>query len=512
MKVETMKVSILAKLMMSFFVVGIVPLVIVGIISLKDAKKIGYGAAKDAETLGEEAVADTNTAITKLVGDSFLKLSIQISQNIQNALVERENDALSLSRMISDQTKDVLKMKQTLLAFSARRASWWYNSGTDEMPIEKRMMLPLYSEITYINRSGMEVVKVVDGTLETKLRNVSDPANTTFKTETYFKQTKSLSEGKIYVSRLNTWYLSQEEARKDAPPDSKKWNTVRGRDTMKHGNIRFGAPVFVNNIFDGIILLSMDYRHLQTWTKHVDPANERPVVSTSYEGNYILMYDDNGDTVVHPKPNNIRGYIEDGTIQHSNTVATPGGIFNLKQFDKSPTYREIYDATIGQGKSLVKSAVDVQGRNKMTISLPIPYDKGEYGESGFFGGIMLSVNTDRFYETARNTEKKISARIAATNQRIKLSTEGMQTQNTILAVTLITILVVIILGIFTATTISKPIRELTRVANTISEGNVDVEIPDIKTQDEIYELAESLRAVLAAVDFFREELDMNTEK
>ena len=106
----------------------------------------------------------------------------------------------------------------------------------------------------------------------------------------------------------------------------------------------------------------------------------------------------------------------------------------------------------------------------------------------------------------------ISVKIADANEKIKRSTEGVQTENTILAVTLATILVVVILGIFAANSISKPIRELTRVANVISDGNVDVEIPVIKTKDEIYDLGESMKAVLAAVDFFRETLGMNEDE
>ncbi|MBN2343799.1 MAG: cache and HAMP domain-containing protein [Deltaproteobacteria bacterium] len=508
-----MKITILIKLMISFLIVGMIPLIIVGIISLQDAKKIGYGAAKDAENLGAEAVADTTSAITELVGDAFLKIANQLSKNIRDSLEERKTDARTLANLVAVNSMTPDSLQQTLLGISkSKQSEIWFNTGTDASPKEERATIPLYAELAYIDETGMEIAKVVNGEVQTELNDVSKPENTAFKTETYFEKAKALKSGEVYVSRLNTWYLTEEEARKSVPEDTKEWNIVPGRDVMKTGNVRFAAPVYTEDVFKGIVVLSLDYRHIQEWTKHVDPALSSPVVSTTYEGNYILMYDDKGDTLVHPKPNNIRGYLENGTLEHRNTVATPGGIFNLNKFDKSETYKEIYEQTIQKGETLVKSAVDVKGRNKMTISVPIAFDSEEYKDSGFFGGIMLSVNTDKFYETARRTEKKISEKIAATNARIKLSTEGMQTENTILAVTLVTILLVIILGIIAANTISRPIRELTRVANIISEANVDVEIPEIRTRDEIYDLAESLKAVLAAVDFFREELGMNKEK
>jgi HAMP domain-containing protein len=508
-----MKVSILAKLMFSFLLVGMVPLIIVGVVSLKDARKIGYGAAKDAEELGNEAVQDTTGAITELVGKSFLNIASHLSLNIQSILKERENDTLTIASMISSSDGTRNAIEQLLTAFnSGKSAEIWYNTGTDLAPREEHATIPLYSELAFINPAGMEVTKIVDGKPAAKLVNVSRPANTTFKNELYFSKTRALKNGEVYVSRLNTWYLSEEDARKDVPKDSRAWNIVPGRDSMKSGNIRFATPVFMGGQFKGIVVLSYDYRHVQGWTKHIDPALVTPVVSTSYEDNYILMFDDQGDTLVHPKPNNIRGYLEDGTLQHRNTKATPGGIFNLKEFDASMTYKEIYDKTLIDGATLVKSAVDVKGRKKMTISVPIRYTAGEYKDSGFFGGLMLSVNTDNFYQPAQATEKRIANRIKETNAEIKRATEGMQTENTILAVTLATILLVIILGLIAAGTISRPIRRLTQTANLISEANVDVEVPEIKTRDEIYDLAQSLKSVLAAVDFFREELGIKREK
>ncbi|MBN2718893.1 MAG: HAMP domain-containing protein [Deltaproteobacteria bacterium] len=490
-----------------------VPIIIVGIISLQDARKIGYGAAKDAENLGAEAVSDTTAAITGLVGDAFLKIARQIAQNIRADLLERETDTRTLARILATGNLTAESMQPVITAFhQSKQADIWYNTGTDVAPKEKKETIPIYSELAFIDVAGMEIVKVVNGQPAETLADVSKPENTAFKAEAYFSKTINLKKGDVYVSRLNTWYLPEEVARKDVPEDTKEWNILPGRDVMKSGNMRFATPVFVADELKGIVVLSYDYRHIQAWTKHIDPALDAPVVSTTYEGNYILMYDDQGDTLIHPKPNNIRGYLEDGTLAHRNTVATPGGIFNLSHFDKSDTYKEIYQHTISDGETLVKSAIDVKGRNKMTISVPIPYNRGEYQRSGYLGGLMLSVNTDKFYETARITENKISERIAATNERIRLSTEGVQTENTILAVTLATILMVIILGIIAANTISKPIRELTKTANIISEANVDVEIPVIKTRDEIYDLAESLKAVLAAVDFFREELGMKEKK
>ena len=48
--------------------------------------------------------------------------------------------------------------------------------------------IPIYKEISLINQSGQEIIKVVDNRLlsEAQLKNVRYPKNTTFKSETYF--------------------------------------------------------------------------------------------------------------------------------------------------------------------------------------------------------------------------------------------------------------------------------------------------------------------------------------
>lgn len=60
-----------------------------------------------------------------------------------------------------------------------------------------------------------------------------------------------------------------------------------------------------------------------------------------------------------------------------------------------------------------------------------------------------------------------------------------------------------------STTVIKDLNALTKAANKISQGNVNVKIPEIKAENEVREMGESLKAVLAAVDFLREQLGMN---
>jgi len=50
----------------------------------------------------------------------------------------------------------------------------------------------LYKEMALIDKNGNEQIKIVDGQATKKLVNVSNPANTEYKTEDYFCQDKKI--------------------------------------------------------------------------------------------------------------------------------------------------------------------------------------------------------------------------------------------------------------------------------------------------------------------------------
>lgn len=58
--------------------------------------------------------------------------------------------------------------------------------------------------------------------------------------------------------------------------------------------------------------------------------------------------------------------------------------------------------------------------------------------------------------------------------------------------------------LFFSRTIIKDITNLTKATNRISRGELDVQLPEIKSRNEIYELNEGLKSVVAAVEFLKE--------
>ena len=65
----------------------------------------------------------------------------------------------------------------------------------------------------------------------------------------------------------------------------------------------------------------------------------------------------------------------------------------------------------------------------------------------------------------------------------------------------------LLVGIFMAYSITKPIKQLTQVTNKISAGDLTVHMPDIKSKDEIHDLNEGIKGVLAAVQFLTDEVE-----
>jgi methyl-accepting chemotaxis protein len=58
--------------------------------------------------------------------------------------------------------------------------------------------------------------------------------------------------------------------------------------------------------------------------------------------------------------------------------------------------------------------------------------------------------------------------------------------------------------LFFSRTIIKDITNLTKAASRISQGELDVQLPEIKSRNEIYELNEGLKSVVAAVEFLKD--------
>ncbi|MCK4997566.1 HAMP domain-containing protein [Candidatus Pacearchaeota archaeon] len=325
---------------------------------------------------------------------------LKIAKTFSNFLNERVNDTFYVSNF---NYSNIEIAKESIRDFySEHNSEIWFNLGSDNSPIEQRKEIPLYSSIIFIDTNGNEVLKYFDNVFSNNLLDISVIQNTEFKSETYFEDTIEMESGEVFIGKIMTWYTGSakvfEEASADVK-DNKIYEEVIGRDILKQGVMRFSSPVYENGKLKGIVVLSLDYRHLQELFKHFEPNNDFPVVSTSYAGNYLLVFDVDGNTIFHPKPNNILGYLEDGQLAGFNEpgFAREGNIFNLYKYKGSFSYNEMAKKVLEDKETFSSSATDVGGRTKVVMSVPILYSnsKTNYADVGVFAGIMMSIQLEQ---------------------------------------------------------------------------------------------------------------------
>jgi hypothetical protein len=271
----------------------------------------------------------------------------------------------------------------------------------------QQTMVPLYKEMTLIDRNGNEKIKVIDGQIVTadKLTNVSIPASTTYKTEEYFGKTKVLNKGEIYVSPVTGWYINK---------------AAFAKGERFSGIVRFATPVFDQSGFSGIITLALDYRHLAQFTDQLVPTQAEKVFETDPStGNYAYMVDYRGFVVSHPADYHIVGLNPDGTAvptvsaQNAKELASKGAdalnMFEMGFLDPN-LFHIVKEAAAGKTGIVTYK---YGGLTKFVAYAPIKFYASNIPEPAGFGWIGLGLEVEKYNEAAlkvsQNIEKESKA-------------------------------------------------------------------------------------------------------
>ena len=407
-----------------------------------------------------------------LASESLQMRATQIADNVANFLHQCESDLIFLSRSQLDQS--------ILLNFYASRmGEIWYRTGSAAAPLEIREQVPLYRSIALIDKNGMEKLVIRDGSVvpAAGLRNVSAPSRTKFLTEDYFTRVRT-QPGKMYVSHLTGFHISKQDQ-------------LNGADEPEHafdgktyqGVIRFAAALFDSRgSFNGVVVVSLDHRHLMEFTQHIDPGYNFFTVFPSYKsGNYAFMFDDEGWIITHPKYWDIRGLDTHGkliapyTKQSTEADINSGRIpFNL---DYSgfihPNYPRVA-AQVRQHETGYVDTTNVGGEKKIMAYAPIIYDRGDYALHGVFGGITIGFQLNQFHDAARKGNRLIKQQLGEHRTR-----SG--------AILLITSLLAAVSAWALSRGITNPLLQLTKSAHKLAEGDIHSRVP-VTSSDEIGEL------------------------
>lgn len=348
-----------------------------------------------------------------LIANGMFKLGVTIKQSTISAIDQKSqediraravNAANEVASFLMECNKD-LQVATIIPSTEAvykqfvsenKKSVWVKRDGKIQ-----QVLIPLYKEMALIDKNGNEKIKVVDGQVvpAIKLANVSNPANTTYKTEDYFAKTKALNKGDIYVSPVTGWYVDRAALEKG---------------TRFSGIIRLATPVFDKQGFAGVLELAIDYRHLAEFTNHLVPTqSEKVFETTAASGNYAYMVDNRGFVIAHPNDFHIVGLNPDGTIvptvtaQNATELAKKGAeALNLFQLGFMDPNLFTIAKEAAQGKSGVL-IYKFAGVSKFVAYAPIKFYASNLSAPTGFGWIGLGLEVEKYNEAAVKVSQKI---------------------------------------------------------------------------------------------------------
>jgi hypothetical protein len=205
---------------------------------------IANGIFKLGVTIKEKTV----TVLDQKAQEEIKIRAVNVADEVANFLREREKDVLVATILPATETAYKQFVQEN------RKPIWVKEDGKI-----RQVSAMLYSEMALIDKSGKELLKISNGEVAPKsqLVNVSNPTNTTYKTEGYFAAAKDKAKGEVYISPVMGWYVNRMDFEK-----GKRFGGV----------IRFAAPVFDKQGFAGVVALALDYRQLAGFTDHVIPT------------------------------------------------------------------------------------------------------------------------------------------------------------------------------------------------------------------------------------------------
>jgi transcriptional regulator with PAS, ATPase and Fis domain len=438
----TGKINIFLGLVTVLTALTLIPILVLFRQSMDNLETVKVMARDASSTIAQDQTAQI-----------FVSEAQSLAERISDFLRGRELDVVALSRW--PRTSDAY------LEFSQAHSNWIHSPETGQ-----RFLAPLYKEIAYIDKSGQEAIKIVESRIVPpyELRNVSDPANTTYKSERYFVKTRE-SRGDIYVSHLTGWYVSRQEQLKQAK--------------TYEGVIRFCKRLTDRGgAFSGIVMIALDHRHLMNFIVHRSAKNVC-LLDQYKKGEYTYLFDNEGWAIAHPKVWDIRGVDRQGHAIDAYDENTPkwkvdAGLIPLNLLKMDWRLRDIYTYEpisnivnrVLRGETIIATIrslgiADEEGKVRQRVYAPIYYDKGEYAAQGIFGGVVVGTALETFLENTRLMETRIEEINKESNRRTLLIASAM-------------LAVLVLLCFAIARRVTRSVRSLNQALVDIGRGNFAV--------------------------------------
>ncbi len=362
-----------------FFLLIVIPLLLMSFL-------IANGIFQLGDTSRKRAV----TVLDQKSQEEIKVRAINVADEVADFLREREKDILIAT--ILPTTEAAYKE----FVDKSRQPFWVKKDGKIIKVFER-----LYREMSLIDKTGNEVIKIIDGEIVPKaeLLNISNPASTTYKSEEYFLRARQRGKGEIYMSPVTGWYVNRSDFEA-----GKRFS----------GIIRLATPLFDKKGFAGLVVFALDARHLAKFTDTIVPTEPGYVFEADAStGNYAFMVDNRGFVVSHPNDYHIAGLYKDGTpvpplTEKTMESMTEKGeeVLNLNLLGPiNPALSEAAKAA-AEGKSGIQKYT-FAGLRKIAAYAPIPFFSKSYPKPAGFGWIAMGVDVEKFNELATKESQKI---------------------------------------------------------------------------------------------------------
>jgi len=348
-----------------------------------------------------------------LIANGMFKLGVTIKESAVSVLDQKSqeeikiraiNTAEEVANFLNERRKDVLTatiIPANDIAYKQFLKENNKNIWIKEKNKIKQISTPLYTEMAFIDKTGKEVIKIVNGqaTPAGKLSNVSIPSSTTYKIEDYFNKTKILNKGEAYISPVTGWYVNKAEFEKGV---------------RFSGIVRLATPVFDKQGFAGVVMLALDYRHLAEFTNHIIPTqSQRVFEADTSTGNYTYMVDGHGFIIAHPNNYHITGLYRNGTsvralsAQNAAELTKKGEeVLNLNQLGFMDPNLPVIAKESAAGKAGILT-YKFGGHTKFVAYAPIKFYASNLPQPSGFGWIGMGLDVEKYNEAAIKVSKNI---------------------------------------------------------------------------------------------------------
>ena len=592
------RMGIRAKLIVIFVAIKVVPLLLLAWFAWQAAQGLGEGVSSRAlqmadamrlsqQQTGKTANDDAVRALDERSREAIESLTTDLARQVADFLYDRDKDILQAAGLapseaayqhfITGHTRELFEpgpyaptadgkgwqATQPFLPKNPVRAPLPDNAKDFHTRLPENYgtprLRPLFLEMSYLDTSGIEKIKVQQGgLLSPGLRDVSLRENTFVKAERYWPALKKLKVGEVYVSEVIGPYVGAQwigpytparaaELKKPFTPEQSGYAGLEN-PLGKHfrGIVRWATPVQKDGRITGFVTLALDHAHLMAFSNKVRPTPDRfaPITDPA-SGNYAFMWDHKSRSISHPRDYFIVGYDPktgqqappwmdtelwanwqaSGKPWHEYQPGVPlfkdpslkrraapessqsGNVaLDCRYLNFSPQC-EGWDALTEHGGS-GSFVIFFSGLWKLTTAATIPYYTGQYGASKRgFGFVTIGANVDDFHKAATESGQRIDRLITTADHQLKQEREGLQstiiqrlgsTAFGLAASTLVMIALVIAIAFWMAGALTRRITEISRGIHRFQEGDLAHRLP-VRGEDEMADLAKSFNRMASEV-------------